>query len=348
VTGVETGAIAIPTVTVLVVAHKRQDFLLGAVHSALEQTARRESFQVVVVKSFSNRGIDDELEALGVEHLYSPSLTIGSKIVEALPVCTGHVCCLLEDDDLFERTKVERVQNKFAADPELLYYHHSRSYIDTQNGPLKTTFRRSDRRRIRRLTEVKLKSGCRAEELAKLRGTDFDFNNSSIAVRKDLLSRGKAYLEGLASTDTALFFLAVTDSGNILVDGEELTRYRIHLGNTILRREEQAAPSLARVLEVGRSQIHPSYVTLERIASDRRSPTALSLARAYVVLHTLYYGLLDPESGRRDMAKTVAQAMRASTNNVVFASHRLTMLTAGLFVISPLLARKIALFVQYH
>ena len=48
-----------PLISVIVIAHERKEFILDAIRSLKDQSAPKESYEVLIIKKFVDREIDD-------------------------------------------------------------------------------------------------------------------------------------------------------------------------------------------------------------------------------------------------------------------------------------------------
>ncbi|MFP3138033.1 MAG: glycosyltransferase [Nitrososphaeria archaeon] len=87
-----------PYISVIVPAHNRRKYLLGAVNSILSQNFPRHLYEIIVVKNLRDEAIDSKLQEWGVVNLYSDQRGLGAKIVEALGIARGDVISFLEDE----------------------------------------------------------------------------------------------------------------------------------------------------------------------------------------------------------------------------------------------------------
>jgi len=87
-----------PYISVIVPAHNRRKYLLGAVNSVLSRNFPRHLYEILLVKNFRDEAIDSKLQGWGVVNLYSDHRGLVAKIVEALGIARGDVISFLEDE----------------------------------------------------------------------------------------------------------------------------------------------------------------------------------------------------------------------------------------------------------
>ena len=119
-----------PFISVIVVAHDRKQFIVEAVRSVLNQSLNRSHYEVIVVKNFADREIDDFLGENSVVALFVGEARIGLKLSVAIKKSKGNIISLLEDDDTFSYFKLEVVYKSFLKVDNLVVYSNDFNLID--------------------------------------------------------------------------------------------------------------------------------------------------------------------------------------------------------------------------
>ena len=177
-------------VTAVVTAHDRRQYLAEAVRSALDSGAD----EVVVVRNFAGPidGCEGRYRDVPCE---IPDT--GEKEARGADAATGEVVAFLDDDDVWEPTKVPALREAFGRDPDLVYFCHRQSAIDSQGRPVAashreltgkdpTRFRSADHGDLRQLVE-----------------TVWPGNNSSTALRASTTSgRGAGWTSTTWASDS--------------------------------------------------------------------------------------------------------------------------------------------------
>ncbi|MGP8072934.1 MAG: glycosyltransferase family 2 protein [Thermoplasmata archaeon] len=242
-----------PPLSVVILAFGRREFLLAAVHSAVNQTLAKDRYEVLVVKNFVDPSIDRELAALGIPSLQMEETSHGGWVAHALERGHGQVFVFLDDDDLFLPEKLELVLHEFSRAPTLGYYHNGFRVIGNAGAEVESPTPPhlagesvgglGPKERPPKAIEALWHSGAA-------------FNLSSISVRRSLLESSLPFLRQVQlGTSAFLYWAAVVSSCAILSDPRVLTEYRVHAGNasglaTSLqeerwRREIRRAPQFA-------------------------------------------------------------------------------------------------------
>ena len=200
-------------ISVVITAHDRKTFLLDAVNSVLNQTLNRGKYEIIVVKNFKE--YDDYLESKGVKSIYTEEKPTGKKIAIGVEESKGNVICLLDDDDMFTREKLEIVYHEFK-DPRLVFYNNSKIFINEHGD--KIGEEKSER--------IELLN--REKSLKFLR--KLSLNISSTCVNKQIIDLKKLRNIGYV-VDVLMYYFAVNYGGKLVKDSRKLTLYRLHGGN---------------------------------------------------------------------------------------------------------------------
>lgn len=214
-----------PSLSVVVTAYQRKSFLIQAVESVLSQSLNRTFYEIIVVKSFSDVDIDNYLSKNLVKSVLQPqNSSMGDDIVAGLKVATGDVICFLDDDDIFENSKLETIMHEFEADPKLDYFHNNYTIVNEQLLPTASInyFRTSDRLFVD-TSQLRIEG---ALQIYKSAGSAI---SSCISIRRRVLDRIMQHLSGLThNPDSVFFFSALSSNGHLVIDPRALTRYRVH------------------------------------------------------------------------------------------------------------------------
>jgi len=209
-------------ISVIVTCHNRREYILEALRSLDSQTFG--DFEVIVVKNYVDDKIDRYIEDRGFTNVLDTNVKLGHKVAAGLRNSRGEIITFLEDDDMYQAHRLERLAKVFE-DPRVTYFHNDAILVD-ENG-----------RTMVQAEPVEETSRVRDEEKrVKLKYLDdkrAGFNNSSIAVRRELVERYLGEINNInISLDNFIFFSALCNSGDIVTTDSRLTFYRIHASNT--------------------------------------------------------------------------------------------------------------------
>ncbi|MEM3191959.1 MAG: glycosyltransferase family A protein [Candidatus Parvarchaeota archaeon] len=212
--------------SVLILCHKRKEFIIDAIDSVLHQTVPRDNYEVVVVKSFRDEKIDSYISSNNVKNIYTNEETLGAKCVVGIKECSYDKIAFLEDDDLFYEGKMERI-NTVLANVDFTYYHNN--YVVTDGEGRELAWRPySTPTKIR----IVNKSTISHSTISKLLNEGASFNLSCIVVDKRAISKHLDELKEInVAVDNFMFFISLESGGTIYVDEDVLTAYRVHTSN---------------------------------------------------------------------------------------------------------------------
>jgi glycosyltransferase involved in cell wall biosynthesis len=117
-----------PTISTLITAYNRREYLGQAVESALNQTLPRTEYEVVVTKNFDHE-LDNDWTSRGVKLIYFDGAGLGKRVADALPYCSGRYIAFL-DDDWWAKNRLERVYSKLKENPLAAYYKNGLVLVD--------------------------------------------------------------------------------------------------------------------------------------------------------------------------------------------------------------------------
>ena len=189
----------LPYISVIIIAYQRKEFILKAITSVLNQTLDKEYYEIIVIKNFGDKYIDDFIDKNNIIGIISVQDSLGGKLQEALNIARGTVISFLEDDDLFSENKLGVVYKEFTKDNNIVYYHNAYIPINSEGKPI------------------------HKDNI----DTSIVFNMSSISIKKAIIEMDKAdKING--STDTLMYLCALESTKKIIKGKEKLTYYMVH------------------------------------------------------------------------------------------------------------------------
>jgi len=216
-----------PRVSVIIcsIDEERSRFLRQAVVSVSNQTLNPESYEVVVVRSYLSEIKSDDVACKVDCDMIIDKSELGKWIRMASEITRGDVLVFMDDDDMFHYDKLRRVLEIFDKDDSRIYYHNSQLIFKT--GELNELESQKQESVIKLLKDEE-----KIRDLWNLWKSGASFNLSSISIRRSLLNGIEKYLEEInTGVPQLLFFNAICSNGIIVVDGAQLTFYRIHNRN---------------------------------------------------------------------------------------------------------------------
>ena len=215
-------------VSVVITAHDRREFLLEAVRSVLSQDTEKENFEIIVVKNYYDKEIDEFLKINGVRSFYTDERSFGAKLALGIENSSQEIISFLDDDDMFTRDRLSRVREIFE-DRSVVYHHSSVIAIDSKGNHYESGLSKNIGESVL-LDWNNLSANCR--RIMKYKG---DWYVSAISVRKSCISN---YIDIIRHIDTSLdrafFLIAAACKGKIFLDSEKITLYRVHPSTTTM------------------------------------------------------------------------------------------------------------------
>jgi glycosyltransferase involved in cell wall biosynthesis len=220
-----------PKISVVITAHNRRDYLLECIKSVLDQSLSRELYEIIVVKNFDEPYIDDFIDKNNLIRIKANSDAIGEKFVLGAKRSSGDVLCILNDDDLFHKNKLQFILDVFNKNYDLLYCHNSFLEIGKQ-GEIKN-YEVALEDFILNTMSVDKKS------IKKVLSGLNTFNDSCISIKRKVIMEYKEVLVNTrANQDTILFLLAFKMGGLLMGSNKKLTYYRVHSSTSTFRSDD--------------------------------------------------------------------------------------------------------------
>lgn len=223
------------SVTVILLAFRRKEYILNALKSVLHQTVSRSRYEILAVKNFIDASIDRVLLENGVKLLNSSESSLGGKISEALEYSSGRIICFLEDDDLFAEDKIEKVLKYFSQFSDIGYVHNSAQYIDRNSKEFSAWYSRYTSRDL----HMRFRDDMKRSYPQVFRDKSMYHNLSSWSILRDELLHWRTCLKGRTYFIDFLVFLKAAESGRaIIFSKDKLTIYRRHSSATSIDRSK--------------------------------------------------------------------------------------------------------------
>lgn len=213
-----------PAISVIIYAYNRDQYLLDAIKSVVNQTLARDLYEIVVIKNFWQSVIDSYIAENNVISLYDESEAVGQMILNAVDKSSGNVLSFLEDDDLFEANKLKIVYNHFNAFQNDGFYRNDYFAIDDKGRPYLEGRQKHQNEPI----YIRKKGGY-VEDMPKIFRFELHSYPSCMSIRREILLANVSFLGKVRSSqDHFIFYCGVLSSKRMYFDNLRLTGYRIH------------------------------------------------------------------------------------------------------------------------
>lgn len=210
-------------ITVVLINHKRKEYVIEALDSVLTQTLNHDLYEIILV---SNEQVIPREEQGRVNVLVTEMQQYSDKVGIALDSSNGEIIVLLDDDDIFYSNKLEKIYGLFESDKQIGYLHNNYDVIDSNGVQLSVPFRSYDFRDEGKRLSLSIKN---TKEIHKFIHRGIDFNHSCISFRRQILQGWRNKIQSLpGSFDTFVFLASLCAGYEVMIDSEKLTRYRLH------------------------------------------------------------------------------------------------------------------------
>lgn len=309
-------------ITILIISHKRTNFLLDCLQSTLKQDFPADQYEIILVWDATEIVIEKYCREHGIKTLIEPSPSIGAKMMRGIIESRGEIICFLDDDDLFYPSKLKIIQEEFKKDSEITYIHNNSIRINAEGKIISNQVSEISKNIIitkdlmnRRFLKMAIPSYL-------------FFNDSSISIRKEHFEIFKNYISRTeAASDNILFYLAAMGGGKLLFLNEPLTYFRLHSTGVSYQHNINSYPNLM-------NRRYRSFLLLSDPFFDRYKTKDISDA-IYSETKSVYLQLrllcIDPSLS--DVEKTTTTKI-SEKNNFIMTRGRLILII--LFLLSKL------------
>lgn len=220
-----------PSISVIIVAYNRKIYIKQAVESVLNQIYDKNKYEIIVVKNFKDEEIDNFLITNKVMNIFSLDERYGKQLSIAISNSNGDIICFLDDDDLFDKNKLRRVNEIFST-YEIIYYRNSYTNID-ENG---NEVHNNELLNFEKPLYYKNSFNTPLNIISRI------VNMSGTCVKKSFISK---YLDPLSklyiTPDRFINELPYIESIGSFYDAEKLSLYRVHESSSHVHTKDKNA-----------------------------------------------------------------------------------------------------------
>ncbi|MGA8605003.1 MAG: glycosyltransferase family 2 protein [Thermoplasmata archaeon] len=263
---------SVPTVSVIVTAHRRTKFLADALHSIKRQTQLPD--EVVVVEDNPPYGAPS-IDPPGLPYRWTNRgdlPTMGDKVAFGLSLARGDLVAFLEDDDRFDPEKIVHVVEVFQDHPEVVFLRNRLAYIGPNGDPLPPP------------SPIRYHPEGLVPPIpsAMSRGL-MTLNMSAMSVRRSVyLPALGFYRDCSVSADIVTYWLSAYLGGSAWYSPRPLTEYRFHGQNASQTRVVEVTLSshdLSRRLVTKSRPGTPAFRLAQSIERSQRVGSAMASGR---------------------------------------------------------------------
>jgi Glycosyl transferase family 2. len=232
-------------ISVIIIDYKRKEFLKNAIRSVYNQLLDKGLYEVVVVKSYEDKDIDDYIAKLGYKNIVYDNPNYGERVSAGIEESKGEILAFLEDDDEFKPNKLSEIYKVFSTQKDVSYFHDTREYIyydkivDINTKDPKISWI------IRFLEEITPREDVLIDPFDKRVGNFLIkyFGTlvaaSLMAVRRSCVEDKLALLKQINQALEDFVSAFAAECGKLFHTADRLTRYRIHNENISIPLDEK-------------------------------------------------------------------------------------------------------------
>ena len=236
-------------ISVLILAYNRKDFVCDALNSVLNQTINSDYYEIFVLTNFNDSHLAQMINSHSgnprIKHIVLGDQSIGFYILKGLECSSGEIITFLDDDDLYEKSRLEEITKIFKENPKVVYFRNATRLMDAVGIDIGSKDKRKH-----------CKSGAYSLQQISKRGiTELQWGASTIALRRYILERYKEFLPMIDNAqDVWMFYLSIAERMLMYLDCNELSRNRMHPNrlstkfNYLIRGYQDTAP-LLKIIE---------------------------------------------------------------------------------------------------
>ncbi|WMT50615.1 MAG: glycosyltransferase family A protein [Ferroplasma sp.] len=218
--------------SIIIFDFKRPDFVEKAVNFLIKESSGTDS-EIILIKSYKDPKIEKFLDDNNI--VYADLLDKNKQsdyIKTACKVASGEILTFMDDDDIFYPGKIKYVSDIFKANKDLGYYHNNFDTIDENGNPkINRNYKTPEFETLYIENKEKASFFKRNKNLKLMLKIRPDFNSSSIAIRKIILSEYQENYDFNVRPDSFIFALSLMSKMDLMLDDKVLTHYRIYSGN---------------------------------------------------------------------------------------------------------------------
>jgi len=206
-------------ITVIITAYNRKEFLEDAIKSAINQTLPRKYYEIIVVKNFFDKKIDEIIPNNNIKSIFCDSPNQGEHLAAALKEANGNILSFLDDDDMFTKDKLEIVHSTFQRE-DIVFHRNRRTLVNEKDRTIGED---------RPYPPFEAK-GSDPISLRKLINRGMGVNSSTMSIRRralDVIDVDRFRRMRLA-VDSLYFVASLLQGGILVYDPRPLTLYRVH------------------------------------------------------------------------------------------------------------------------
>ncbi len=274
--------------------------------SVVHQSSAILPIEVIVVKDFADASIDSYLRKSEILCIEPAGARLGGWISQVLPHAKAPVLAFLDDDDLYCPGRLAAIDREFRERPNVGYFRNDILKFSQADGKIpdrppdvpSRVWRVGDSEKDPRTVEAMWRTGAA-------------FNQSSIAVRRELVEQFRTELEQLVDGySTFLFYAALISRNDMVLDPRRWTMYRLHPGNSSHLADGPRRQRWVRAFRLADARAKDAGAILDMVRRRRPGVWTRPLERVRA-RNDLYLAWMDLRPSRKRRAQALAALIRA-------------------------------------
>jgi len=306
--------------TVLIIAHKREEYIELAIRSVMEQNTLSE-VEIIAITNFDSKQMNRYMTEPRVKFIVSRSESLSGKIREGLTISTGDYICFLEDDDEFESNKISEIEKIIDAHSGFDYVHNNQVFI-TEKGLKRKKYYNENR------TDLIVNS----EELRsnyKVFLPHLHFNLSSVTISRRFANEiiTKIPEDLIFVVDFYLFLLVLSLPNHLaFFTAKRLTKFRVHNSSHLSFSDYNTFKVIENTIS--------SNMLKELDIIERSLPVKKEIIMRCLISHKFHWDLIrNIHSDRKDRNQKKSDNTRPNSVQFKFLIKLVSPLDVGLYVL---------------
>lgn len=217
-------------VSVIITAYNRKDFILQAINSVISQSVDKMLYEIITITNFeySPESVPKNLK---LKRIFMEG-SVGEFLQKGIEASEGEIIAFLDDDDLWQENRLEKIVSIFSSVQGISYYHNSQRYIDESGNEISHLRLSGFNKRFRKHPSL-IVDVSNINRIMKLLKFQPFSNLSSIAINRITAKSILPLLGNIeGSTDIFFFWCSIIFGTRLYIDSERSTLYRLHSLNS--------------------------------------------------------------------------------------------------------------------
>ena len=216
-------------VSVIITAFNRKEYINDAINSVLNQSLDSSRYELIVVTNYDiSVSLKGKINFININKNNNERFNL---MIYGIKAAKGDIICFLDDDDIYDKFKLEKIVNIFSKNKRLGYIHNAFCLIDESGQRItskKYTRLYKQPHKDYYITYKNLK-----KFLSKITYYNGLVNLSTISIRKTIIDKDSLdyFLSLPGNFDEFVFYEFLRSQSDLFIGKDILSHYRIHRKN---------------------------------------------------------------------------------------------------------------------